>query len=319
MATRRSKPLSFVLFLTSSQRCDRARSACSGRTLWTGTMGSPRKACSVQQHASFRMFDERSSNANPMQKLRTENLAQYHSRCLAHVSQLSAKCRSNILLHRSWEIETSPVVDNSTIHHFLQIREDGHYQYKARQHHFRTMASEHLSIQQLHSNQHSSVVVKTQIKQIWLPYSSYSTVQLEEDILFLSQYHDTWATKGTQLTVRIIDNRLDLANRYSSERQACSEKRETRGAGRIRASTWASWALMWIPNSCAYGSSWYALWFTVCNQPPKKQHKCSPASDISCCVLRQKHSYCRCWKDSGKSAAQSNEVFADCSRQPVQP
>jgi hypothetical protein len=34
------------------------------------------------------MFDERNKILNPMQKLKIKNLGQYHSKCLAHVSQL---------------------------------------------------------------------------------------------------------------------------------------------------------------------------------------------------------------------------------------
>ncbi len=69
------------------------------------------------------MFDERSSNANPMQKLKIVNLA--HSKCLAHVSQLMQMQKQHSIA-QIWKIETSPMVENSIIHHILQIRYSQH-------------------------------------------------------------------------------------------------------------------------------------------------------------------------------------------------
>jgi hypothetical protein len=52
MAMRRSKPLPSVLRFTSSQSCKSARSECSGCTLRTGTNGSLRNSCKIQQGAT---------------------------------------------------------------------------------------------------------------------------------------------------------------------------------------------------------------------------------------------------------------------------
>jgi hypothetical protein len=43
---------------------------------------------------------------------------------MAYTNQLGTKCNNNILLNIFWKIETSLLANNSTIHHFLQIKED---------------------------------------------------------------------------------------------------------------------------------------------------------------------------------------------------
>lgn len=51
-------------------------------------------------------------------------LEAYHARSLAHLRQLRAEVPSNIFLYIPREINACPVVDNSTIDHFLHQKEN---------------------------------------------------------------------------------------------------------------------------------------------------------------------------------------------------
>jgi hypothetical protein len=57
----------------------------------------------------------------------------YHSRSLAHLSEFEAKAVHVILLHISWEIETRPIVDNTSINHFLSIGKTHTHQWSQQQ------------------------------------------------------------------------------------------------------------------------------------------------------------------------------------------